>query len=228
MNQETLPTSQNALPDTWAERLFQVLEDSYGSLWIDRYAGLDRQRVKRTWAARLGGYSAEEIKRGVDATMLCKFPPTLPEFLQLCRPTVDPRTEWAEACEQMRLHLQGNGEATWSRPEVYWAAIKIGAYDLNVQSWDQIKTRWMNALAHAKNDPVPEFLAPLPAPGKQSMTKEIAEKMTRQLGAIVDAEKKDPRAWARKILANPDNFPHISVQFAKQALESESGEAIAA
>lgn len=225
---ETFQASASVLPDSWMEKLFLKMEIRYGSLWVDRYGMLSRDTVKNGWAEELAGYTGEEIKRGLDGCASKTFPPTLPEFLMLCRPLVDAKAEWAEACEQMRLHLKGNGEARWSRPEVYWAAIKIGAYDLNVQSWEQIKTRWINAITNAKSDPVPEFLAPLPAPGKLSMTKETAEKLTRELGAIISAEKKDPRAWVRRTMENPDCFPSISIKFAQEILKAEAAKAAAA
>ncbi len=182
MSQSTLPTNQAAFPETWAEKLFQIMEDSYGSLWVDRYAGLDRERVKRTWSERLSGYSGAEIKRGIDATMQSKFPPTLPEFLQLCRPAADHRVEWAEACEQMRIRLQGRGDDRWSRPEVYWAAVAIGAYDLNALAWEQIRARWEGAIACAKSDPIPEYRAALPPPGRTTTTSEEGHKRLQALG----------------------------------------------
>ncbi len=222
MNQSISPANQAALPETWTERLFQLMEDSYGSLWVDRYAGIDRQRVKRTWSAQLAGYTGAEIKRGIDAVMRSKFPPTLPEFLVACRPPIDPKADWIEACEQMRIRLQGLGEDRWSRPEVYWAAVKIGSYDLNTLAWDAVKTRWQAALENAKSDPVPEYLAQLPKPGETAIKSEDGMKRIAQISADIGRMKPDPKLWARKIIENPTGCLDISVRFAKLALANEA------
>lgn len=146
----------------------------YGARFADAWRGIDPVAMKRCWAEELAGYSADEIAAGVRAMKSRDWPPTLPEFLKLCRPPTDPRAEWAEAVEQMRVRLRGQGEDRWSRPQVYWAAVSIGAYDLNALSWDQIRGRWEKALASAKDDPIPEYRAQLPAPGRETITREEA------------------------------------------------------
>lgn len=222
MNQlSTLPANASALPDSWIERLFQKFEDRYGSLWADRYGNFPRERVMNSWAEDLAGFAGEELRKGLYACKTLKFPPTLPEFLTLCRPVTDARAEWAEACEQMRIRLEGNGADMWSRPQVYWAAVAIGWYDLNSTAWEQIKTRWANALENAKQDAIPEYRAQLPAPGKQSISKQDAEKRVSELAVTLGTEKRDQKAWARRILDNPKNFPHTSVEFAKEALGAD-------
>lgn len=163
-----------ALPEEWIERIFQRMENFYLSLWKDRFGEIPRERVKRAWAEELAGYSVDEIKRGLETCKTNKFPPTLPEFLTACRPVTDARAEWDDAREQMRVRLEGKGADVWSRPQVYWAAVAIGAYDLNSMAWEQIKTRWTNALERAKADQIPEYRAALPAPGKQTVTREEA------------------------------------------------------
>lgn len=183
----TSPTTAHALPDEWAERLFQRLENFYGAKWVDSLGGISRERVKQAWAEELAGYSAMEIKRGLDGCKTRQWPPTLPEFLMACRPVIDARTEWSEACEQMRIRLEGKGADRWSRSGVYWAAVSIGWYDLNSSAWDQIKTRWTNALATAKTDPIPEYLAALPAPGKQTVPREEAVDRMKELRSKVEA-----------------------------------------
>ena len=82
----TSPDSVPALPEEWIERIFQRMENFYLSLWKDRFGEIPRERVKRPWAEELAGYSAAEIKRGLDVCRTLKFPPTLPEFLSACRP----------------------------------------------------------------------------------------------------------------------------------------------
>jgi len=81
----TSPARPSVLPDTWIERLFQKFEDFYGAKWAAQYGDFPRDRVKRTWAEELGGFSGEAIAKALDAQKSGKFPPTLPEFIDLCR-----------------------------------------------------------------------------------------------------------------------------------------------
>lgn len=37
----------------------------------------------------------------------------------------------------------------------------------------------------------------------------------------IGANKRDPKAWAREIIANPKRYPEISLKFAKEALNAE-------
>lgn len=89
----------NKLPKHWIEALFKKFVLRYGHLWIDRYANLQvtPQEIEDEWASELGGFSAEEIKRGLDACRASKFPPTLPEFISLCRPAASVRPSADEA-----------------------------------------------------------------------------------------------------------------------------------
>lgn len=218
-NLETSSTSpQHPLPMTWVERLFDRMAGLYGARFADAWRGTDPERVKRIWAEELAGFGGEEISRGVQALKTRDWPPTLPEFLKLCRPPSDPRADWSEACEQMRIRLQGEQKDRWSRHQVYWAAIAIGWHDLNSTSWEQIRTRWGNALASARTDPIPEYRAQLPAPGKQSISREDAEQRVKSLNVTLGEGKNDYKAWAQRIVANPKNYPHKSLELAKEAL----------
>lgn len=222
----TSPALAPSLPEEWIERIFQRMENFYLSLWKDRFGEIPRERVKQAWAEELAGYSAAEIKRGIDACRTMKFPPTLPEFLTACRPVIDARTEWAEACEQMRLRLEGKGADVWSRPGVYWAAVAIGAYDLNSMAWEQIKTRWANALTKAKADPIPEYLAALPAPGQQTVTREEANDRMKEIRGKVESVSLPGTtaagtAWAYRLMqreAAGEQVDCVAAQFWREAL----------
>jgi hypothetical protein len=87
------------LPASWVERIFDRMQGLYGTLWLDRWrtgetvemAGRSMDRgllnAKATWAAELAGFAdkAECIGKALEACRSQQFPPTLPEFLKLCR-----------------------------------------------------------------------------------------------------------------------------------------------
>lgn len=226
LTNSTSPQTAPALPEEWAERLFQRLENFYGAKWVDSLGGISRERVKQAWAEELAGYAAMEIKRGLDSCKTRQWPPTLPEFLMACRPVMDEKTEWAEACEQMRIRLEGNGADTWTRPQVYWAAVAIGWYDLNSTAWDSIKTRWKAALATSKDDPIPDYRAALPAPGKHTVTREEAKDRMAELrnmvqGVSLPGTTKAGTKWAYALMereANGEALVHIAAQSWREVL----------
>ena len=83
----TSPANQSALPEAWIEKLFQKFEDFYGAKWAAQYGSFPRNRVMRTWAEELGGFAdkTRAIGRALDPQKANPIPPTLPEFLTLCR-----------------------------------------------------------------------------------------------------------------------------------------------
>lgn len=86
-NHETSQPNQPALPDAWVERLFDHMAALYGSKFADLWRGSDPAKVKAMWASKLGGFAEKPkaIKAALDALDERPFPPTLPEFIQLCR-----------------------------------------------------------------------------------------------------------------------------------------------
>jgi hypothetical protein len=84
----TSPAKLNALPDAWIEKIFGHMSAYYGSLFSDRWRGFDLVEVKRIWAQELANFSDNpECFRAALRAMIdeSKFPPTLPEFVVLCR-----------------------------------------------------------------------------------------------------------------------------------------------
>lgn len=78
------------LPQTWVERIFQVMAGAYGARFADAWQGADPAAVKAVWARKLGTLTSAQIKRGIESLDQCKFPPTLPEFVALCRQAEPP------------------------------------------------------------------------------------------------------------------------------------------
>lgn len=76
------------LPQTWVERIFEVMAGYYGARLADAWRGADPRTVKAVWAKKLATLTPAQITRGIEQLEQCKFPPTLPEFVALCKQAV--------------------------------------------------------------------------------------------------------------------------------------------
>ncbi len=78
---------QGEIPTAWIERLFGRFQAMYGNKMALMWQDTPAADVKDAWRTALRGLDIEQIKMGL--VNLPKFslswPPTLPEFLQLCR-----------------------------------------------------------------------------------------------------------------------------------------------
>lgn len=133
------------IPLHWVEDLFERLSAILGGAMSNVYASADPVRVKAEWAEALGGFSADEVKRGLAACRTRKFAPNLGEFLHLCRPALDPEIGFIEAEKGLRAHADGIAFA-WSHPAVYWAARGM-AYEVRGTAYAHIRKRWEHHLA---------------------------------------------------------------------------------
>jgi hypothetical protein len=86
------------LPDAWVERLFARFVAIYGSqkvgaMWVDA----PMVEVKELWAEQLGRFEPASIglamQRVIDRGI--EWPPTLPEFVELCRQSAIARAQSA-------------------------------------------------------------------------------------------------------------------------------------
>lgn len=153
------PTSSEALPNAWIERLFTRLSAMYGSKFAGMWAGADVTEVKRAWATGLAGYTAQELAAGLEACLAMAWPPTLPEFMRACRPPLE--------YETMFIHA-AHGKFS---PLTYWAAQRFGIYELRTKSYQYAEKRWKECIAQVQAwdeiPPIPETSRmALPAPGK--------------------------------------------------------------
>lgn len=82
---ESSTANQSAWLDAAISRLWERFENRYGSLWMDRWAGLPMARVKAEWSDELRGFTAAAISYGFESIKGNRYPPTLPEFVDACR-----------------------------------------------------------------------------------------------------------------------------------------------
>lgn len=220
----SIPWPEHAIPQTWVESLFKKMAFTYGAKFADQWRGIDPEGVKRNWAEALGVLSSAELCRGVNALVTRDWPPTLPEFLKLCRPAVDPIAAYHEAAEQGALRERGEPDQ-WSSPAVYWAWVKVGRVAFAQVPYFGLKGRWEAALAaelaKAEHAPIPPQMKAMPAPGRASTSVSRARQLldgfrlgTRAGGANVQA---DPLRWARDIIARRERGETLEIIQIKDA-----------
>lgn len=79
--------SHSPLPEAWVCRIFDHLLVQYGKRFSDMWDGVDPAAMRAGWAIKLGGFAdkPKAIKQALDSLDSKPFPPTLPEFLTMCR-----------------------------------------------------------------------------------------------------------------------------------------------
>lgn len=177
------------------ERLFLRLTAFYGNKFREGFAAVELDDMQQVWAEELAPYSLDEINRGVNGCRSLKWPPTLPEFLTLCRPPLDPESAFVEAIENMRRRELGE-EAAWTHPAIYFAAVAVGAYEIRRYGYQAMKARWAAVLSHqlAKGSwpQIPPPTLALPAPEGRPPTAAEAE-VLRAMSTLFKMPK-DPDA----------------------------------
>lgn len=192
----TSPRKSSALPDAWVERLFARFEAMYGAKFSAAWQGCNLSNVKAVWAEDLGGYSGQEISAGIAKCREMDWPPTLPEFLKACRPPIDYMAALLEAIDQM-ARRESNRD-TWSHPAIFWAAAKVGAFDLARMAAKELEPRWRKELSEQMAigwwPDIPVRREALPAPGQthsREVGKETVSAMLARLKRSADAHAKE-------------------------------------
>lgn len=121
----------------------------YGKRWLDQWAQLGTEEMIEHWAQGLAMLSPAELVRGCKRLDQCTWPPTLPEFRQLCRSAQDYEAAFYEAVREMYRRRDGLDE--WSEPAVFWAAVRMGV-DLSGRPYEQLRNRWREAVDTALAD----------------------------------------------------------------------------
>lgn len=176
------------------EALFSEFEALYGIRFADMWKGTDIAHVKQVWAKALSGLAVREIRNGLDRCRFKDWPPSLPEFLSLCRPSPDP--EKAFVLAQELVSRCAGGEHVWPDRALYWAAVEFGFFDLRSMSWVLAKNRWsriwMEKCACEKTlPPVPEPMARLVSPGKPLTDRETAKRYLARLKRLMRGDESD-------------------------------------
>lgn len=226
-NEAVAAWPEGAIPEHWIESLFKKMAFTYGIKFADQWRGIDADGIKRHWAEKLGALSNDELRNGVLKLETRDWPPTLPEFIKLCRPVVDPVVAFHEALEQGGRRERGEPDE-WSAPALFWAWSRIGAYDFAHLTYAALEARWKAALTREMEkespEPIPKQMIALPEPGKTLLATERAQQLLANFKAkgMGDAAASgDGRAWARKILERKKRGEPMAIalwELAEQAL----------
>lgn len=137
----TLPARPSALPDAWIAKIFDHMSGLYGSQFADKWANSNIDSVRSLWAAKLAGFRdmPESIKEALDALDNKPYPPSLPEFLELCRDAARRRGERIKAIEH-KPTLEELEKARMTAQKVANAAANFG--NREPRKWiDDLKKR---------------------------------------------------------------------------------------
>ncbi|MBR0568379.1 hypothetical protein J5J83_19835 [Azoarcus sp. L1K30] len=150
-------TLRQPLHRRWVQKIFAELQGSYGSRFLDMWRsgqalpdGTDAgiENAMRQWGEKLSGFEdqPERIRRVLDALPL--HPPTLPEFVALCRqqqaeqrtalpPPRVPREVAKARAEQLartakRIAAQPTDGLAWARKQPTRMAVAGSAWERNI------------------------------------------------------------------------------------------------
>ena len=210
-------------------QLFDQLSLTYANKFTNQYKHMDLERVQEHWCRAMKGYTPRELKLGISKLGKTDWPPTLVEFLKLCRHPVDSMKAYYEAIEGFAKRSMGE-EYTYSHPAIFYAASNL-YFDLTHKTYSEIKERWASALdTELEKGQWPTIQAPAlqigceKTTGMSDKSKKIIEDNVK---AILKRPVKDQKDWARRIRDESRKPVHylmqIQIEFAREALGLEWG-----
>ena len=118
------------LPDSWVESLLARMLATYGQKFRSQWADVPPETLRETWAVALGRFDGERIKWALEQMITtCPWPPTLPEFVALCRqapreePAKLPAPSPSEQQRAERVEQLAGGAFAARSPGKAWAKI---------------------------------------------------------------------------------------------------------
>ncbi|WP_148716859.1 replication protein P [Chitinolyticbacter meiyuanensis] len=173
-------TALSVAPNAWTKRtgterivpireLWNRLDGIFSGQWRSRFP--DEQAVEnwcREWAAGLHDEMVtfamvknglEQLRRQMGDEV---YPPTLPEFVAMCKGLPDMESAFMEA--QLQAGAMNFDEDVWSHPAIYWAAVDFGMQALRLTTWKASKARWVRLLSARLSGVCSPVPAKLPKP----------------------------------------------------------------
>ncbi|PUA19601.1 hypothetical protein C7W93_07085 [Glaciimonas sp. PCH181] len=204
------------------------MQGMYGNKFLDMWRDTDPAMVKALWAAEMGKLTNDELRRGFSALMAQEWPPSLPQYIKLCKPSVDSMVAYYEAVAGVQARAKGD-PGVWSHPAIYWASVPL-SFDLGSLPFSQIKTRWERALSEQMDkgewEAIPQPKLALSDIGKTMLSREKAGQLMQEYKAsdVVKTPRSgvDHLAWAKIITqrekSKDKSLSMIQIRLAKEAL----------
>lgn len=154
------------------DHLFNRLDGMYPGKWRATFADTAAmQNWTEAWADAFNeeGITPDMVAEGLRVVRRTHgWPPSLPDFIAACRPSIDPEAAHAEAVREIRNRERNTDR--WSHPAIYWTAMQFDTFDLQSKPYTHIRARWTAALDEQLRlrewPPIPKRLEALPAPGE--------------------------------------------------------------
>jgi hypothetical protein len=209
------------------ERLYSRMCRIYLTKWTHSFKGGDNDVAR--WALE---WSQEFARHGIAPQMVLAavercvteyvdWPPSLPQFIAMCRPAIDYEQAFHDAVRLMHKRLTNDPKdpACWPHPAIYWAALDFGQFELRNVSYGQAAKRWQKLLDNRLRDgceDVPKYVPQLAAPARN------AEGV-----AITSDEAKTAAREAFRALLNRKPSSELAVKRARETLaRHEAGELV--
>jgi hypothetical protein len=215
------------------DHLFNRLDGAYPGKWRQNFKNqqaIDNWAESWVEAFEEEGITPHDVKVGLrECRRRFGWPPSVAEFMQACRPTLDPIKAYYEAVAG--LEARGKGEfGTWSHPAVFWAAWSMRK-ELREQAFSAVRPRWETVLQQQLDkdtlEPIPEPVFELAAPGHSTTSPTAAKAAIAKIVSTVMNRPApvDRLAWARRLLereAAGEKLTPATVQTARDALAAEN------
>ena len=185
------------------EHILMEMKMLFGNQFEKQWGSIEFPQMIQFWERKLEGFTREELFRGYRALTKLKFPPTLPEFMALCRPPVDKVKAYHEAVKGMQERKLGR-KGEWSHPAIFWAASRM-AFDLLNMTYQQCKARFERELDKELEattwQEIPEASHALPPPKvDREKAKADAEAALQRIGYQQKKADRGDTGWIRRNL----------------------------
>lgn len=203
--------------------LLNRMKQLWGKSFVDKWGMLAPGEMLEIWSKGLRHLTELEFRRGVTKLNQIERPLNLPEFLKLCRPEINTLNAYYEAVEGSRRRELGE-VGTWTHPAIFWASVRVTAFELKNQTYSQIRNRWEAALsAELAKEQWEAIEAPKLAlpPANVKVSREAASRALRGV-KIKTGPGSDPKKWARLIVQRHEQGDKtllpVQLKFAREAL----------
>ena len=99
-----------ALPNEWVARLFSRFQVIYGNRMLTMWGDVNQDELRRVWSESLCRFVADDLRVALEAMpgAYKAYPPTLPQFVDLCADAKRARASSALKLDGPRTPMPGH------------------------------------------------------------------------------------------------------------------------